>query len=513
MKEKSVRKAALPLYLWLPVSAVCLAAAILLPGAVKAEAAYDYVVTDYEVNGNDRKSDREEIQSVLNLVQGAKRQRTVYFPKGDYYIDRAPLHIYSNTHIIMASGAVIHRMDSMLGREIIHNVDQNGQMDAVGGYNMSHDITLEGGTWDGGNIAKAKESTDVLRFDHAKNIVVKNCTVKNAYACHLIEFVGIKKGRISGCTLKGFRYGSEKNASEAIQLETAWTNRPGNLADRSAAWAKGSVIDGTVCQQVTVKNNTIIDMPCGIGQHHYTGNGKYRNRNITISGNTFACSKKWEKSATAITCGGMEQIVISKNKITGSYRFGIHITEGAGIKVLDNTIRGSSQNGIMVDSGTTDRISGNTITDMKKHGISVVGHAAIDNVTGNHIRKVKHDGFVMSGGKVETLSGNKFSGVKAHAISITGGTVGIGQKKTKGIGKNVIADCQGNGISVSGKAIVSAVFQNKIEQIKNNGISIVDKGTVYWIINNTINNCSQHGIWNGSARKKAKLKGNKGKVS
>ncbi len=528
-----------------------------------ATPSYDYVVTDHGVNGKDKSSDRDAIQAVLDMVKGAGKQMTIYFPEGDYYIDRVPLHVYSNTHIILDSKATIHRMDSMLDREIIHNTDQNGAMDVIGGYNMSHDITLEGGTWDGGNIAKAKEAADVIRFDHAENIIMKDCTVKNVYDCHLIEYVGVKNGSITGCTLSGFRYrkGKEKQflfAREAIQLETAWTNNPKDKSDTDSLWANGSVVDGTTCQQVTVSNNTFIDMPCGVGQHHYTNNGKYHNQNITISDNTLTCSSKMKYCKTAITCGGMTDVTITRNKVTGPYRFGIHITQADNVTVSDNTISGSSQNGIMMDAGTAKAVTGNTvsntakhaisigggslttlaknivsnskqngisigkgkigsvsdnkITNIKKHGISVTGGVTINKMTGNTITKVNHDGITLDKGKIKLLSNNKINNVKVHGISITGGTVGVGKKRSMGIINNVIKNCKQNGISISKKGTVSAVHKNKIQGIKKNGISIVDKGVAYWITNNTIKKCTKHGIWNGSSRKKAKLKGNKGKI-
>lgn len=524
---------------------------------------YDYIVTDYGVNAKDSKSDRDDIQAVLDMVKGASKQKTVYFPAGDYYISRVPLHVYSNTHIILDSKATIHRMDSMLDREIIHNTDQNGAMDVIGGYKMSHDITLEGGTWDGGTIAKAKSSADVIRFDHAENIIMKDCTVKNVYDCHLVEYVGVKNGSITGCTFSGFRYrkGKEKQfefAREAIQLETAWTNNPKDKSDTDSLWANGSVVDGTTCQQVTVSNNTFIDLPCGVGQHHYTNNGKYHNRNITISDNTLTCSSKMKYCKTAITCGGMTDVTITRNKVTGPYRFGIHITQADNVTVSDNTISGSSQNGIMMDAGTAKAVTGNTvsntakhaisigggslttlskniisnskqngisigkgkinsvsdntITDIKKHGISVTGGVTINKMTGNTITKVNHDGITLDKGKIKLLSNNKITNVKVHGISITGGTVGVGKKRSMGIITNIIKNCKQNGISISKKGTVSAVHNNKIQGIKKNGISIVDKGVAYWITKNTIKKCKKHGIWNGSSRKKAKLKGNKGKT-
>lgn len=658
------------------------------PAPTAESVSYDYVITDYGANGTDQASDQAAIQEALDQVKGAAKQMTVYFPAGDYYIDQKALQVYSNTHIILDQKATVHRMDSMLDKMLLHNVDQNGKMDAIGGYDMSHDITLEGGTWDGGNIAKAKDAADLIRFDHAQNIVMKDCTLKNVYDNHMIEYVAIKDGSISGCTISGFRYlkGKEKDnyyAREAIQLETAWTNKPNNKNDVDALWAPGSVVDGTSCQQVTVSNNTFIDMPCGVGQHHYSEDGKYRNQGITISNNTFSCANSMKACKTAVTCSGMNDITITGNKITGPYYFGVYIAASSNVTFSDNNISNVADNGIMMNSGSVKAITGNTISNstghsisiasgtlttlskntinnpkqngisitkgninsisdntinnVKNNGISVTDEATIDQMTGNILNKIGHDGIVqgkgkikliknneinsaklhgisllggtagagqntskgiienvitdcggiaisvskkgkasaisgntinnpvqsgisISSGKISSISNNKISNtkkhgivvngkvtitqmtgntlskigydgivlgkgkinllkdnkintVKLHGISITGGTVGVGKKRSKGIIKNTITNCKkGNGISVSKKGVVSAIDKNKITSVKNNGISIVNSSVVYWVTNNTIKKCKKHGIWNGSSRKKAKLKGNKGKT-
>lgn len=108
--------------------------------------------------------------------------------------------------------AIVHRMKSLINKGILHNVDQNGKMDVVGSYNMSENIILEGGTLDGGKVSYAKKGSDVIRFDHAKNIVIQNCAIKNTYDCHLVEFIGVQNGLIPNCIFSGFRYrkGKEK---------------------------------------------------------------------------------------------------------------------------------------------------------------------------------------------------------------------------------------------------------------------------------------------------------------
>lgn len=539
-------------------------------GVARADAAsqqsYDYIITDavYKVDATDKVSDSKGIQSILDKAIGSETMVTIYFPAGNYYVDET-MRVYSNTHIILDENATVYRMDSLVNNGLLFNVDQNGKRNVVGGYDMSENIILEGGTWDGGNTKLAKKGTDVIRFDHARNITIKDCVIKNTYDCHIVELVGIKNGLISNCTLTGFRYkkGKEKNytyAREAIQLESAWTSNEKDLNDVSSAWAKGSVIDGTSCQQVTVTNNTFIDTPCGVGQHRYTKSGKYRNKDIVISNNTFNCSKKLKYCKTAITCCGTNKLTVSNNIVKGPYRFAMHviasddvtieknkvegttmngimvdkgkitaITEnslksmgkhgisvgGGTVKDISlNTITGVKQNGICVDDGKVTNITGNTIKDVKKHGISITGgkKITVKKISGNTISKAKQNGISVDAGKVTNIMGNTIKSVSKHGISVVGGTVGTGKKSTNGIQSNMISSCKQNGITVSGKGKVSAIGKNKISNVKNNGISLTGKARVYWIIKNTVKKCKKHGIWNETKTVKVKMKGNKGKT-
>lgn len=479
----------------------------------RAQVACDYNVTaeDFGADGSDKKADTAAIQMALSKAVGAKETVTIYVPAGDYYIDRW-LRIYSNTHLILDEGATIHRMDSIIDKGMVQNVAQDGNMGTVGGYDMSENITIEGGTWDGGNVDKAKDSSDIIRIDHAKNVTIQDCTIKNVYDCHLIELVGVQNGTISGCTLTGFTYrkGHEKDwtySREAIQLESAWTNNESDKTDKSAMWANGSVIDGTACDNVTVSDNKVIDFPCGIGQHHYTKDGKYRDTNITICNNTITCSKKWKFCKAAITCSGMNQVTISDNQVKGPYRFGTHIAEANDVVVQRNQIDGTKMNGIMVDGGKGISILKNQLKNSTKHGISV-GGGTIEEISENTIQNIKVDGIAMNKGTIKLIQNNTITNMKKHGISIVGGTVGSEKDKATGVLKNKITNCGENGISISGGA-VSAVNENRITKVKNNGISIIKSAKVYLVTGNTLKKCKKHTVWSGSKKYKTVVRKNK----
>jgi len=509
--------------------AMCMVGILAMSLQVNATATtqYDYIVTEAapSVNPNDTVADTEGIQSVLNKAIGATEVVTIYVPAGKYYIDKS-LKVYSNTHLILDAGATIYRMDAGIDDMMIHNVDQNGFMDQVGGYEMSKNITIEGGTWDGGKTKLATDGTDLIRFDHAENITVKNLSVKNVYDCHLIEYVGVKNGLIDNCQFTGFRYKKGKTkdytyAREAIQLDSAWTTNEKDLSDLQAAWANGSVIDGTSCKQVTISNCTFVDMPCGVGQHRYTDSGKYRNEDITITKNTFTCASSMKYCKIAITASGINNLTVTDNVIKGPYRFAVHVLVADDVTIENNTIENIKMNGLMIDKGSVTSIKNNTIKNAKKHGISV-GGGTVGEISGNTISNAKHNGISVDDGKVTTITLNKITSAAKHGISIAGKTktakgatvtdvtantiskakqngITVDAGKITNISNNKITNPGKHGISIAGAeskkkgGTIKNISSNNISKAKHNGIC-VDKGTVTLISKNTINSSGKHGM-------------------
>ncbi|MCR5667049.1 MAG: right-handed parallel beta-helix repeat-containing protein [Eubacterium sp.] len=474
-----------------------------LTAATKAEAATVQSstvidVTDYGADGSDSSGDSEAIQDALDEAIGSSSVVTVKIPSGTYYIDKG-LKLYSNTYLKLTSKTILYRTDSASGANILHCVDQNGERDIVGGYSQCHDVTIDGGIWNGGNVAKTKDNTDVVRIDHAKNVVIKNATFKNVYDCHLLELVAVKNGTVSNCSFSGFVYNvKHKNqveyGREAVQIESAWTNNPKNLSDLDSAWASGSKIDGTSCKNIVVTGCTFKDYPICVGQHHTSTSSKYKNsKGITISNNTITAGSKYTYFKTAISCGGLDSVTISNNYVKGPYQYGTNIYEGKDISVKNNTFISNRRNSINVfDDAKITVISGNTIKSAGKHAISLtkctVGtkKSAKKGILNNTIKNSKQNGICISKGvKVYFIKGNKISGCKAHGISNVGSaTIGTKSVKKSGIQSNTIQSCKKNGISIAG-ASVSYIKSNKITSVKNNAISMT-KGKIYQIIKNKI---------------------------
>lgn len=222
---------------------------------------------------------------------------------GTYYLN-GMLRLASNTYIDATDATIICTKDGskMVTQEDYYDTDIYQQSEseakkALGGYNAVHDITIDGGTWVGtknfssNSMVKNGQKTgpNVFNFIHAKNITIRNATIINVPNAHLIEFCGVKNGRIENCTLgcykdedgkmiKGYTTGDKKRA--AIQLDAC-----DSAANNRVAWP----YDHTVCNNITIKNNYI---------WFYTGiqaseHSKKKTTNVKVTGNKFRCKKQF----------------------------------------------------------------------------------------------------------------------------------------------------------------------------------------------------------------------------
>lgn len=247
---------------------------IFLPSLKVSAAPLNLNVADFGADGTDKKDDAAAIQKALDQA-GEDHNTYILIPAGTYYISKT-LYIQSNTYLTLNKDAVIKRKKTNLNKNLLRPTDSNHKSTNYDGYTLAHNIRISGGTWDGGNIKKSNKECNLLYFGHCENIVINNTTVKNCYGSHAIEFAGVNNGTISNCTISGFRYGSSHFESEAIQIDICFKQN-------SLRWAPGYSADGTVCNNITISNNTIIDYPRGIGSHHILEDNP--STNITITNN------------------------------------------------------------------------------------------------------------------------------------------------------------------------------------------------------------------------------------
>lgn len=298
-------------------------------------------VTTYGANGSDSIDDTAAIQKALDNA-GADYKIVVTIPNGTYYISKT-LYIQSNTTLKLSNGAIIRRSDSGLTKNMLKNSDAKHVSSKATEYTLSQNITISGGTWDGGNINKAKSTCNLLYFGHASNIVIENTTIKNCYGSHAIEFAGVKDSKIRNCKISGFRYDSSYFTSEAIQLDICYKD------SANGAWAPGFKQDKTVCTNIVIEKCTITDYPRGIGVHHYM-NG-YRCNNIKIQNNTFqrSSASTQGKAVAGILLLGTDNVTIKSNKFN-YYSYGAIIKMTNKLTIKSNSFKYNSYGPLTLES-------------------------------------------------------------------------------------------------------------------------------------------------------------------
>ena len=203
-------------------------------------------VAELGVNGTDAKDDADALNKILKYATSVNEMITVVVPDGTYYLGSA-LKVWTETNIQLSANAVMKRMPSAEGKSMIVNRTSKNN----GGYTAAHDIIISGGVWDGNTTGS--DHSNLLYFGHAKNITIRNTTIRNDSGAHLIEFTGVQNALVENVTLTGFVMSKNLSASqnaekEAIQIDhcTGETNAPGM-----------EPFDGTACDGVTIRNCNI----------------------------------------------------------------------------------------------------------------------------------------------------------------------------------------------------------------------------------------------------------------
>lgn len=419
----------------------------------------------YTADGTDTASDRRAIQKALN-TQNGNDALTVYVPAGTYYIDE-PLRVRSNTTIQLADGAVIKRADDGLSRnmlitcQIVKNA--NGsisyQAKSVGKYNLAQNIVIEGGTWDGGNISKAIDARNLFNIGHSSNVIIRNTTIQNCYGSHLIEFAGSKDCQVYNCVFTGFRKGNGSDAesidSEAIQIDVCYT------PNGAASWNDAFLSDKTACQNISITNNSFVNYPSAVGNHHQLSGS--HNKNIVVSNNTITNTSG--SKAPGIYLYGFDNSTVSYNTITG-HSVGIKANNSFDYQLLYNNIANCKTYGVHSTGSSSGKIAYNTIKNTQRNGVYADANTKITSLSKNTLTKVGtssgHSGIWItgSGTTVKTLASNTISGAKEYGINVTSGA------KVTTINKNTISDIKKSGIVIKNAANKVKVKSNTLKNIK-----------------------------------------------
>ena len=313
---------------------------LILPCKPVQAATQHYNVINFGANGKDKKSDSYAIQQALDQAS-EDHKIVVTIPNGTYYISKT-LYIQSNTTLKLSSKAVIKRMDSALTKNMLRTTDTKHKSNTIGGYKLAHDISITGGTWNGGNINKAKSTSNLIYIGHSSNITIKNTSIKNCYGAHAIELAGVKNGTIRNCKITGFRYESDMFTSEAIQVDICYKSK------REGQWTPGFKADKTGSYNILIEKNTITDYPRGIGVHHNLKG--HQVTNLTIRNNKFKRSSvsTQGKSVVGIFLMGVKKATISNNTFD-HYYYGAMIKQSQKISVKNNSFKYNPSGNLIIE--------------------------------------------------------------------------------------------------------------------------------------------------------------------
>ena len=453
----------------------------------------------------------------------------VYFPEGQYNIGSL-LKIYSNTTLKLDEDAVIYRTNTMY--PMIMNVGNDGtrkeDLAAGGGYNLSKNIQIIGGTFDGGAVEQAPSAANTINIAHAQNVIFDGVTIRNNYGAHLLELSGVKDAFIRNCHFYGFR--TEKSsaaqsgdetgingtgyiAKECIQLDYTYFDEN----NKEMQWCPGYYSDKTPCKDILIENNTFTDYPRGIGNHHGCDSfpGLYSS-NIMIRNNTFKDmyvttpngKKLYEY---AITLHSFANAVVENNTIENAGS-AVLLAYDKNSVVKNNKINNLTSTAFVVtkdSKGST--ITGNIVADVPRYGISVSGDATVKAFNGNTLKmgtakKKMINGITINGesGKasIATISKNKISDCSQFGIST------LAVNGIKNIASNTFTKCEKAVLCLSGTSCKN-VKGNKITGWKDtNTIMIIRESDIKTIQKNVLTDNGKHGISIGSASKVGKITGN-----
>lgn len=474
------------------------------------------------------------IQSALNSAHYGATRDNVYkitVEAGSYDL-RSALHVYSNTTLSL------YNVTLTRNKESICNMIRTGDDTAVNkggtGYSPNSNITIEGGTLNGGGT-----SNTAIKVTHASEFRMIGTEVQNVKNAHIMEVAAVDGLTIKNCSFKNQILDANNAGYEAIQLDIP---KDGHVI--------GCRSEALTIRNVRIEGCFFTNCPRAVGAHTQILNLPMEN--IIIHDNTFKDLK-----SVAIQGENWKNCKITSNRIEstpraiaiysvlgegrGGFRAGVLAKEGktettvseayqkpynANILISDNMIKdcGSvkdiyagykplailfmgqkltkTQKTYEDGSGGYPKgdyyITGVTIRD---NHIETAGHGIFlqdvrnTTVSGNKITCVKND--IVSGGfnpvttigsVINSISGNTVSSAPYNGMELASSTIGK-------ISSNSISNTGGSGILLEAKSKVSgSITENTITKTSAYGINIRPNCSAGKISGNIIYNCGKNAI-------------------
>ena len=190
-------------------------------------------VTDYGAKGDGTTNDSTAIQAALTAL--SETGGIIFFPKGVYLLQTALL-FYSNQTLWFENGA------TLLQGAAIDNLLMSYCGSSTGEYDGTHDCLIYGGIFDGGAYTTNNTLVGIV---HSKNIVFKDCTIKNAYGIwHNLEINSSYNVKVINCDFEG----SRKTGSNGCLIQI-------DAINNTATWpwsGNRGLVDSTVSKYIEI---------------------------------------------------------------------------------------------------------------------------------------------------------------------------------------------------------------------------------------------------------------------
>lgn len=473
----------------------------------------------------------KEIQDFLDKAKEDESGNTSYvfnFPKGEYDLLDTVLKVYSYSTLNM-DGCTLKRTGSekkwksmlRIGKATGDPETGDPLNQGAYGYDGYHDITINGGTFDGnGKVAAVNnnDSPSMLRFGHGKNLTFNGVTFKNAYDNHHMEFAACKGITIKDCVFEDFVPKKGKTGANAVN----YANNEAvqfDIMHNSSHFTQYPYYDDTPCQDIVVDGCTFTNLQRGLGSHSAVAGSYFTN--ITFTNNTFT-----NITGYAITATNYKNSVIKDNTISDC---GAGIIFRSMVQSHDTFYTPLSGN-FNIDSDAASVIENNNIQVSDKkysraiaYGISLYGETVkndISNDDGND--KVPAGNYTLKNVKVNnnkiTMNNSGYGiwlqyadncEVNSNSVvmDVKGGVSGKGncdcirlvKAKNNIVNKNSFVNKKNNKKTSKACGIVlttassATITGNTIKNSPKDGIFVVTKCTAT-VKNNTINKTGRYGL-------------------
>ena len=415
------------------------------------------IVKDFGACPDDTKDDYAAFTKALTkaktMPEGQKLVLEV--PAGKYYVSKT-LGIYSDTRLILDKKAeIINCTDN---KTLLTVMGKNGRADGFKDYTEAHDITIEGGIWNGNGNNKT-QARGIMVFRNSKNITIRNAVFTKVYGSHYLICDGINGLKVSGTAFKNY-----------VPYTGSWKDydfTKGTTDEKSRKSFIGAVEalhidfaeDGTPCSNVEVWDCTFDGVPAGVGTHHI--NSK-KGKNISVHDNTFkdiwfSCfhassftnvkmyNNKAVNSGLLFRCEDSVSEVYN-NTFTGLKKmdparynaddvmYGVLSMKNSQLNLHDNTLRNIPGSGLLImnNGNSVTKVRHNEITGCSLNGMYI--DSAVVELRYNNIYNCKRNGISAKNATIDAQKNNILScgASYAYLIGICANTIVGNNGITKG---------------------------------------------------------------------------------